>query len=61
MIDCSWMGRELARRPIAVKTARTIERDARRSRWASRVIVIGLSLLMAASLWAIGYLIFSLG
>jgi len=55
------MGRELARRPIVVKTARMIERDAKRSRWSSRVIVIGSSLVVAASLWAISYLIFSLG
>lgn len=51
MIDVAWMGRELARNPIQVKSARRIEHDAKWRRAKDRAIFAG-----ACALIAIGFI-----
>ena len=41
-LDVAWMGRETARNPITVKSARRIEHDAKWRGWKDRAKVAGL-------------------
>ena len=47
MIDVAWMGRELARNPIQVKSARRIEHDAKWRRAKDKAIFTGACLAIA--------------
>lgn len=47
MIDVAWMGRETARNPITVKSARRIEHDAKWRAWKDRVVFAGVCVVVA--------------
>lgn len=59
-IDLSFYGRETARNPVALKSAREIEHDATWSTLRDDAIFVGGSILGALVAWALAVLVFAL-